>query len=110
HVGAFTYSPQAGTPGATMPDQVPEAVKQERYGRLMTLAQQVSLEANRAVVGQELDVLVESAEPAPTEGGGMVSVGRTYRDAPEVDGLALVKGEHPAGTMVRARVVGAMPY
>ena len=109
-VGAFTYSPQPGTPAATHADPVPEAVQHERYGRLMELAQQLSLEANRAMVGRELDVLVESERPAQSEGGGSVVVGRTYRDAPEVDGLAMLRGEFPAGAMVRARVDGALPY
>src|SRR5690606_2115758 len=85
HVGAFTYSPQAGTPAAELAEQVPEAVKQERYGALMELAQEISLDSNRAMVGREVDVLIESDEPAQAEGGGPISIGRTFRDAPEVD-------------------------
>ena len=110
HVGAFTYSPQPGTPAATMSQQVPEDVKQERYGALMELAQEISLERNREMVGREVDVLVESEKPAEAQGGGLIVVGRTYRDAPEVDGMALLKGEYPAGSLVRARVAGALPY
>ncbi|MQA00446.1 MAG: 30S ribosomal protein S12 methylthiotransferase RimO [Dehalococcoidia bacterium] len=110
HIGAFTYSPQAGTPAATLAEQVPEAVKQERYGALMELAQGISLDSNRAMVGREVDVLIESDEPAQAEGGGSISIGRTFRDAPEVDGMALLKGEYPSGALVRAWVVGAMPY
>ncbi|MCY4640118.1 MAG: 30S ribosomal protein S12 methylthiotransferase RimO [Chloroflexi bacterium] len=115
HVGAFTYSPQAGTPAARDapgPGGVPDPeLTQRRYGRLMELAQEISLERNRALLGRELDVLVESARPVESEGaGGPVVVGRTYRDAPEVDGLALLKGEHPAGRLIRARVDGALPY
>jgi ribosomal protein S12 methylthiotransferase len=110
HVGAFTYSPQRGTPAGTMADQVPDDVKDERYGALMELAQEISLERNRAMVGREVDVLVESESPAEAQGGGPIVVGRTFRDAPEVDGLALLKGEYPAGRLVRARVAGALPY
>jgi ribosomal protein S12 methylthiotransferase len=110
HVGAFTYSPQVGTPAETMGEQVPEPVKQERYGRLMELAQEISLASNRKMVGRELDVLVESREPSKSAGGDPIVVGRTRRDAPEVDGLALLKGTYPAGTMVRAVVRGALPY
>jgi ribosomal protein S12 methylthiotransferase len=110
HIGAFTYSAQPGTPAGTMPDQVPEAVKVERYGRLMELAQSISHEANRSVIGQEFDVLVESAEPVESAGGDLVVVGRTIRDAPEVDGLAFVKGEFVAGSLIRARIDGALPY
>ena len=110
HVGAFTYSPQTGTPAATMAEQVPEEVKVERYGRLMELAQSISHQANRSMIGRELDVLVESAEPVESASGELVVVGRTYRDAPEVDGLAFLKGEFAAGSIVRARVDGALPY
>ncbi len=110
HLGAFTYSPQAGTPAALEQDQVPTLVKEERYARLMELGQEISLAANRAQVGRELDVLVESREPTTSRGGGPVSVGRTIRDAPEVDGLALLKGSFPAGSLVRARVDGALHY
>ena len=110
HIGAFTYSPQPGTPAAQLP-QLTEKTKQRRYARLMELAQAISLEHNRALVGQELDVLIESETPTQGEHGtGAVSVGRTHRDAPEVDGLALVKGEYPAGTMIRVRVDGALHY
>ena len=110
HLGAFTYSPQAGTPAATMGEQVPAALKTARYGRLMELAQGISLTRNRATIGREVDVLVESTEPAESQTGEVIVVGRTYRDAPEVDGLALLKGSYPAGTMVRARIAGALPY
>ena len=110
HVGAFTYSPQAGTPAATFPDQVESEVMEERYGALMELAQQISHEKNQAMVGREVDVLVESEEPTESVSGDAVVVGRTYRDAPEVDGLAFLKGTFPAGSLVRARVDGALPY
>jgi ribosomal protein S12 methylthiotransferase len=110
HVGAFTYSPQVGTPAGAMEFQVPEALKVERYGRVMELAQSISHEANRSVIGQELEVLIESAAPVESASGDLVVVGRTYRDAPEVDGLAFVKGEFVAGSLVMARVDGALPY
>lgn len=109
HVGAFTYSPQPGTPAAAL-EQVTERVKQRRYGELMELAQGIALAKNRTLVGRELDVLVESEQPVESQGGGLVVVGRTVRDAPEVDGLALVRGEFAAGSMVRVRVDGALPY
>ena len=110
HVGAFTYSPQPGTPAAADASQVSERVKHRRYGELMELAQGIALAKNRALVGRELDVLVESEQPTESQGGGLVVVGRTVRDAPEVDGLALVRGEFAAGSMVRVRVDGALPY
>ena len=110
HVGAFTYSPQAGTPAAGYAEPVPHEVVAERYGALMELAQEVSHERNRELVGSELDVLIESETPTPSASGDLVSVGRSVRDAPEVDGLSFVRGEFPTGALVRARVDGAMPY
>ena len=110
HVGAFTFSARCGTPAAEASDEVPEAVKADRYGRLMELAQEISLASNRALVGGEIDVLVESEAPAQSAGDGPVVVGRTYRDAPEVDGLVMLRGSYPAGAMVRARIDGALPY
>ena len=110
HVGAFTYSPQAGTPAAGYADPVPHEVVAGRYGALMELAQAISHERNRELVGRELDVLVESETPTASATGDPVVVGRSFRDAPEVDGLAFVRGEFPTGTFVRARVDGALPY
>ena len=110
HVGAFTYSPQVGTPAAGYADPVPHEVVAARYGALMELAQEISHERNRELVGSELDVLVESEAPTASASGDPVVVGRSVRDAPEVDGLAFVRGEFPTGAIVRARVDGAMPY
>lgn len=110
HVGAFTYSPQGGTPAAGLGDAVPHEVAAERYGRLMELAQQLSMERNRELVGSELEVLIESDEPSEQEDGSRFVVGRSYRDAPEVDGLAFVRGEYAAGEFVRVRVDTALPY
>ena len=89
---------------------MPEAVKDERFGRLMELAQGISLEHQRDQIGREFDVLVESLEPTETMDGEPISVGRTWRDAPEVDGLALLKGVHATGDLVPARIDGALPY
>jgi ribosomal protein S12 methylthiotransferase len=102
-VGVFLYSPEEGTPAASLPDPVPEEVKAERYDRLMALQQGISLELNRIQVGRTLDVLVEG------QGDGL-SVGRSYRDAPEIDGMVILPGEVPVGEMVPARITGAMEY
>ncbi len=110
HVGAFTYSPQTGTPAAELGEPVPHELAAERYGRLMELAQQISIERNRELVGSELEVLIESDEPSVQEDGSRFVVGRSYRDAPEVDGLAFVRGEYPSGEFVRVRVDTALPY
>ncbi|MBC7228237.1 MAG: 30S ribosomal protein S12 methylthiotransferase RimO [Thermoflexales bacterium] len=102
-VGVFTYSHEAGTPAAALPDDVPPEVKEERRARLMQLQQRISLAKNRALVGRTLDVLIEG------QGDG-ISVGRTYRDAPEIDGLVLVEEELPVGELVPIRITGALEY
>jgi ribosomal protein S12 methylthiotransferase len=102
-VGAFTYSYEASTPSATVSWQVDEAVKQARQAELMELQQTISLARNQAQVGRVLPVLIEG------HGDGL-SVGRTYRDAPEIDGLVLIPGELPLGEFVPARIDGAMTY
>lgn len=102
-VGVFTYSPEDGTAAASLTDLVPDEVMAERHDRLMALQQQISLEQNQSQVGRVLDVLVEG------EGDGL-SVGRSYRDAPEIDGLVLVPGDAVVGTMVPVRISGAMEY
>ena len=110
HVGCFTFSPQSESPAAHEPDPVPERVKKRRQRQLMEVAQQVSLIKNRSVIGCEIDVLVESSStPRAGYDSGFV-VGRSYRDAPEVDGLVLLAGEFAPGDFVRARVTQALAY
>ena len=102
-VGAFTYWMEPGTPAARLPNQVPDEVKEKRYDRLMELQQEISLTRNLAQVGRTLKVLIEG------EGDGM-SVGRSYRDAPEIDGLVMVDGALSVGDMLSVRITGAMAY
>ncbi|HIQ02434.1 MAG TPA: 30S ribosomal protein S12 methylthiotransferase RimO [Anaerolineales bacterium] len=102
-VGIFTYFHEEGTPAAALPDDVPPEVKEERRARLMEVQQPISLAKNQALVGQTLEVLIEG------QGDGL-SVGRSYRDAPEIDGLVLVEEEVPVGEMVRVTVTGALEY
>jgi len=102
-VGVFTYSREEGTPAAELPGQIPQQVKEERYQQLMELQQGISLARNQQMVGQTLDVLVEGS-------GEGLSVGRSYRDAPEIDGLVLVKEELPLGEIVPVLITGAMEY
>jgi ribosomal protein S12 methylthiotransferase len=110
HVGCFTFSPQSESPAAHEPNPVAERVKKRRQRQLMEVAQQVSLIKNRSMVGREIDVLVESSS-TPREGydTGFV-VGRSYRDAPEVDGLVLLEGDFAPGDFVRAKVTQALAY
>ena len=111
HVGCFTFSPQSESPAAREPGAVPESVKKRRQRQLMEVAQQVSLIRNRAMTGREIDVLVESANTGRRQHveDGFV-IGRSYRDAPEVDGLVLLRGDFMPGDFVRGRVTRALPY
>jgi ribosomal protein S12 methylthiotransferase len=110
-VGAFTFSPEPGTPSATLPDQVPDEVQDERYDRLMALQQGISLRRNQAQVGKMLPILIEG-EGEVAESGLPLLLGRSYRDAPEVDGLVLVPGLSgvPVGEMIEVHINGAMEY
>ena len=110
-VGAFTFSPEPGTPSATLPDQISADVQDERYGRLMELQQSISLRKNQAQVGKMLDILIEG-EGELADNDVPLLLGRSYRDAPEVDGLVLVPGISgvPAGEMIRVHINGAMEY
>jgi len=82
---------------------VPPKVKEERRQRLMEVQQPISLARNQALVGQTLDTLIEGY-------GEGLSVGRSYRDAPEVDGLVLVQAELPVGRIVPVRITAALDY
>jgi ribosomal protein S12 methylthiotransferase len=102
-VGVFTFSFEPGTTSEPLGDPIPEQVKQDRRERLMALQQRISLEKNQALVGREMEVLVEGV-------GDGISVGRTYRDAPEIDGMVILEGEATVGELIPARITGAMPY
>jgi ribosomal protein S12 methylthiotransferase len=113
-VGAFQYSYEIGTPSALLPHQVPDEVKQARYNALMELQQGISLARNQALVGKTLPVLVEGHAQAEDERGRpletALSLARSYRDAPEIDGYVVVEGELPPGEIVPVRITGATTY
>jgi ribosomal protein S12 methylthiotransferase len=113
-VGAFKYSYEIGTPSATLAHHVDDDVKQSRYERLMELQQSISLAKNQAFIGKTLDILVEGHGTGEDEEGNPVdvtlSVGRSYRDAPEIDGYVIVEGELPVGEIVPVRVTGSTTY
>jgi len=102
-VGAFQFSFEPGTTSEPLGDPIPPEVKQERYERLMALQQGIALEKNQAQVGKTLPVLIEGSNDG-------LSVGRSYRDAPEIDGMVIVEGELPVGEIVPVRITGAMVY
>jgi ribosomal protein S12 methylthiotransferase len=102
-VGAFKYSYEESTPSASVSWQAPEEVKEARLNELMTLQQSISLARNQEQVGRILPVLVEGFDNG-------VSIGRSYRDAPEIDGYVVVPGELPLGELVPIQISGAMTY
>lgn len=114
HVGVFPFSFERGTASEPLGDPVPAAVKQERWERLMAIQQQISLQIHQSLIGKRLEVLIEGQGEAQAENGRQrgrtISIGRTYRDAPEIDGLTIIEGEAPLGEIVPVRILGAMPY
>jgi ribosomal protein S12 methylthiotransferase len=110
HVGCFTFSPQSESPAAAEANPVPEKIKKRRQRQLMEVAQQVSIIRNRRMVGREIDVLVESLSETEDGEPAGIAVGRSYRDAPEVDGLVLLHGDFQPGDFIRARVTASMAY
>ncbi len=107
--GAFQFSFEEGTASASLPDDIPPEVKQARWERLMETQQRISLERNQTFIGRTLKVLIEGQ--GEVEGSGApISLGRSYRDAPEIDGLVLVEGAHPIGEMVSVHITDALAY
>ncbi len=101
--GIFTYSAEEGTAAAEMPGQVSEEVMQERYHALMSLQAKISEEVNQSLEGKTLEVLVEGRETDQET----VAYGRSYREAPEVDGQVFIEGcgDAQPGDMIRVRVL-----
>ncbi len=108
-VGVFEFSFEPGTTSEALGDPIPAAVKSERKEHLMLAQQGISLEINQVLVGQRMDVLIEGqgTVAGSTE---VISLGRTYRDAPEIDGMVIVEGELPEGELSQVRITGAMTY
>lgn len=102
-VGIFEYSREEGTPSATMANQVATKTKKYRRERAMALQQKISLAKNKRWVGKELDVLIEGV-------GDGVSIARSYRDAPEVDGVVIIEKELRVGDLVRVKITDASEY
>lgn len=106
-LGVFTYSPEENTPAAEMADQVPEEVKEERRDELMELQQEISYDRGQNRIGQELLVMIEGKVADES-----AYIGRTYGDAPKVDGYIFVQtGELlMTGDFAKVRVTGALEY
>ena len=104
-MGAFTYSSEEGTPAASMPDQIPEEIKQRRLDELMTIQQQISLKRNKMRVGKTYEVLVEGFD-------GLTYYGRSMLEAPEIDGkiFFISDKELRPGEYVNVKITGAEEY
>ena len=101
-VGVFPYYPEKDTPSAKYADDVPEDVKLERQEQLYLLQQEISHDINLRYVGKTMNVLVEGIQE-----DGML-IGRTYRDAPEIDGLVFVTGEAQIGSIIPVKITGVV--
>jgi len=102
-VGAFQFSFEPGTTSEPLGDPVPPQVKQERWERLMAAQQNISLQINQSFVGKTLDMLVEGLDKN-------LAIGRSYRDAPEIDGLVFAEGRAEIGDIVQVKITGALAY
>ena len=107
-VGVFVYSPEEDTPAFKMPKQIPEEVAQERYHELMAIQSLISQEVNESLRGREFDVLIEGRDAEVPE----VVEGRSYREAPEVDGQVYIENDNRSqpGDIVRVRVLDGFVY
>ena len=106
-LGVFTYSPEEDTPAATMTGQIPEEVKEERQAELMELQQEIAFDLAEDMVGREVLVMIEGKVADEN-----AYVGRTYKDAPNVDGLIFINTDEElmSGDFARVRVTGALEY
>jgi ribosomal protein S12 methylthiotransferase len=106
-LGVFPYSFEPDTPAAKIPGHLPDEVKNERRDRVMAAQQPIAFEFNETLVGRTLDVLIDG--PAPD--GKNLWTGRTFADAPDVDGVTYVQGSHlEPGDLVACEVVGTSGY
>ena len=106
-LGAFTYSPEEDTPAATFEDQIDEEVKEDRQADIMELQQEIAFDKAEDMIGREVLVMIEGKVADEN-----AYVGRTYRDAPNVDGLIFINTDEElmSGDFAKVKVTGAMEY
>ena len=106
-LGVFTYSLEEDTPAATMPDQIDEEVKEDRQADIMELQQEIVFDQAEDMIGKEVLVMIEGKVADEN-----AYVGRTYRDAPNVDGLIFINTdvELISGDFAKVKVTGALDY
>lgn len=105
HIGVFAYSFEPGAPAESLGDPIPEQVKQERLEHLMQIQGKISLTRNQRLIGKTMDILVEGVDKE-----NQVSIGRSYRDAPEIDGLVIAEGLAPVGKLVPVQISSAITH
>lgn len=108
NAGVFAYSQEEGTVAGAMPNQIPDEIKQERYHELMALQAQISEEIHKDTEGQTLEVLVEGIE----EDGSGLHYGRSYREAPDIDGLVFIEnpGDIEPGCFIKVNILQGFTY
>lgn len=108
NAGVFAYSQEEGTVAGAMPNQISDEIKQERYHELMALQAQISEEIHKDTEGQTLEVLVEGIE----EDGSGLHYGRSYREAPDIDGLVFIEnpGDIKPGCFVKVNILQGFTY
>lgn len=108
NAGVFAYSQEEGTVAGAMPNQIPDEIKHERYHELMALQAQISEEIHKDTEGQTLEVLVEGIE----EDGSGLHYGRSYREAPDIDGLVFIEnpGDIKPGCFVKVNILQGFTY
>lgn len=108
NAGVFAYSQEEGTVAGAVPNQIPDEIKQERYHELMALQAQISEEIHKDTEGQTLEVLVEGIE----EDGSGLHYGRSYREAPDIDGLVFIEnpGDIKPGCFVKVNILQGFTY
>lgn len=108
NAGVFAYSQEDGTVAGAMPNQIPDEIKQERYHELMALQAQISEGIHKDTEGQTLEVLVEGIE----EDGSGLHYGRSYREAPDIDGLVFIEnpGDIKPGCFVKVNILQGFTY
>jgi len=102
-VGVFPFSFEPGTTSEPLGDPIPQELKEERVARVMQLQESISLTRNQALVGKKLPVLIEGIQKG-------VAVGRSYRDAPEIDGMVFAEGKAQVGQIVPVLISGALVH
>lgn len=107
-VGIFTYSEEEGTAAAKMGGKIPDDIKEERYHDLMSVQAKISEEINKSIEGQELAVLVEGRDEQQEN----IAYGRSYREAPDVDGQVYIEGDTDSrpGDIVKVRITQGFAY